>query len=201
MTARGTGSAKSAEQDAETTDFALLVGAAQEKLRTAGGHPAIRSDPTKLWLGGISASLDAMHKMMLRMEHLAGVASERGISPDAEKAYLDRLGQSADRIMRIHAVQYLRVGSLRNVLIASGVLLAVAAACLGGGYWWGHRSARAEIADTEAGLRAAFAAGPAEAALWLRRMELNPFKLPCHEHVENGRRVCDTSLWMDPPRN
>jgi hypothetical protein len=56
--------------------------------------------------------------------------------------------------------------NLRNVLIAAGALLGVAASCLGIGYWLGHRLARAEISDTEAGLRVAFANGPEAAREW-----------------------------------
>jgi hypothetical protein len=52
--------------------------------------------------------------------------------------------------------------------------------------------------QTAAGLRAAFASGSQEAAQWLKLVEFNPAGVSCAVHVENGRRVCNTSLWMDP---
>lgn len=96
-------------------------------------------------------------------------AAECGISPDREKAYLDRLAQSADRIMRIHAVHYLRAGSLRNVLVAAGALFCVAAACLGGGYWWGHSAAGRDqlLATCQSGQVITAAGGRRYCAVWL----------------------------------
>src|SRR5271166_451890 len=50
-------------------------------------------------------------------------------------------------------------------------LVVIAAGMLAGGYYWGHRAgvaeAVAEVHETEAGLREAFAGGSASARIWL----------------------------------
>lgn len=45
-----------------------IVAAARSQLREVAAHPAIRNDPTKLFLGGIATSLDTMQQIVRRME-------------------------------------------------------------------------------------------------------------------------------------
>jgi hypothetical protein len=85
-----------------------------------------------------------------------------------------------------------------RTLFLSAAIGAFGIAVAGFGIGWIMRDDA--IRHIEEGLRAAFASGSQEAAQWLQRMELNPGGLKCQAvRMENGRRVCDTSLWMDPP--
>ena len=78
--------------------------------------------------------------------------------------------------MSIHAVQYLRAGSLRTVLVASGVLFGSVVVAGGVGYWFGS---------------------------W--RSDVEQLPRTCHpgelQTAKNGRRYCATYRWLDaaPP--
>ena len=58
------------------------------------------------------------------------------------------------------------------MLIAAGVLFAVALACIGGGYWWGYRNASAEhlLQTCQGG----------------------------EVQQKDGRRYCVMAVWLDP---
>lgn len=91
------------------------------------------------------------------------------------------------------------------VLIALGL---VAALCMGagGGWWVAVTTTRAAIAETEAGLRAAFRDGPETARLWLELMSWNDARtavIRCRDagriREEAGRKACPLWFWVSPP--
>ncbi|UZO94918.1 Hypothetical protein RMP42_05931 (plasmid) [Roseomonas mucosa] len=99
-----------------------------------------------------------------------------------------------------------RVFDRNTALLAAALLVATAGGCLWGGYRWGHADAAADIRHTEAGLRAAFAEGPADAATWLGLMQWNIIgrnieacSNPRASGRQAGRRACDVPLWIEPP--
>jgi hypothetical protein len=121
------------------------------------------------------------------------------------KEELGALQHAAIRGFTGQAAEFVHTYQRRTTLITAGVLFGVAAACLGSGYWWGHRSAKAVIAETETGLQTAFQNGPEAARQWWSLMAWNdPRKAlaKCQGqavHVEGGRRACDVPLWIEPP--
>jgi len=192
----------------EAADLELLVAAAQTRLKEAASHPAIRNDPVKLVLGGISSSLDLMHQLTLRMEQLAGHV--RLLSPQAERDLIERVSADASRavVERAHeahaemAQRKARERWLRDLgtLVGAGLLLVLIG--FGAGYFWQARKVDA-LQNTMNGLqRMAYRDGPEYAGQWLGIETYNHIRdvvgKDCKVTVVNGRRRCDTSIWIDP---
>lgn len=90
-------------------------------------------------------------------------------------------------------------------VVAIGLVMALALGALGG-WWSGVMTTRAAIAETEAGLRAAFREGPENARLWLQLMTWNEPRaavIQCRDagriREEGGRKVCPLLFWVSPP--
>lgn len=90
-------------------------------------------------------------------------------------------------------------------LVAIGLVVALVAGAAGG-WWTGVTTTRAAIAETEAGLRAAFRDNPETARLWLELMTWNDARtavVRCRDagriREEGGRKACPLLLWVSPP--
>ncbi|NPD69994.1 hypothetical protein HN018_27395 (plasmid) [Lichenicola cladoniae] len=129
----------------------------------------------------------------------AGVASSEA---DTIQRVGSAIAQSADAAL----TRRVKVFDRNTALSAAATLFGVAIACLGGGYWWGHRSAAAEIHETELGLQAAFKDDPATAKMWLGLMQWNSLsdalthcRDPRFANVQDGRRGCAVPFWIQAP--
>jgi len=125
----------------------------------------------------------------------------RGLSPESERDFVARASKDiADATLWeiANLARSIKISAWFYSVIA---VVVIAAGMLAGGYYWGHRAASAEVHETEAGLREAFAGGSASARMWLSWMQQNQFPLRCTKlHQESGHQACDISLWMDPPQ-
>ena len=90
--------------------------------------------------------------------------------------------------------------------LAALALVFVLAASLGGGYWLGSATTLAGVQATKAGLRAAWAEHPAEAARWVALMRANSVRAalgrcaePGRSDNQGGRAACTVPFWVDPP--
>lgn len=106
------------------------------------------------------------------------------------------------RVAMADAIRGIRPTAL---FTAAGVLFAVVAVCLAGGYWWGRSSAQSEIRQTEAGLQAAFSNGSDAAKAWWSLMAWNDPRKALAQcqgkaiSIQGGRRACLVPLWVEPP--
>jgi hypothetical protein len=109
-----------------------IVAAARSQLREAAAHPAIRNDPTKLFLGGIATSLDTMQQIVHRMEQ----APRQPISPET----MTELGRTSLILLERQAGDLLRARMRKWALSLSIALFTVALGSFGLG-WIAHGSA------------------------------------------------------------
>ncbi|MCC0808821.1 hypothetical protein FPV16_21875 [Methylobacterium sp. W2] len=112
------------------------------------------------------------------------------------------LANTAERALtnRVRALDR-RTATLVGVAVAGALALGV-----GGGWWVGDRSARANITATEDNVRTAFRNGPETAQLWADLMTWNNVHtavVRCRDsgqiREESGRRVCNLLLWVSAP--
>ncbi|MCJ2139426.1 hypothetical protein [Methylobacterium sp. E-066] len=94
----------------------------------------------------------------------------------------------------------------RTAALVSIGLVAALAMGAAGGWWTAVTTTRGAIAETEAGLRAAFRNGPETARLWRELMEWNDARtaiVRCrdggHIQEEGGRKTCRLLFWVSPP--
>lgn len=90
-------------------------------------------------------------------------------------------------------------------LVGMGLVAALVAGAAGG-WWSGVTTTRAAIAETEAGLQAAFRDGPESARVWLDLMTWNDARaavIRCRDagriREESGRKSCPLLFWVSPP--
>jgi hypothetical protein len=132
---------------------------------------------------------------------VARASGQRGLSPEAERDFVARASRDIASETRREIVDLARSIKVSAWFYSVIALVVMAAGMLAGGYYWGHRAGVAEVHETEAGLREAFAGGSASARMWLSWMQENQFPLRCAKlHQESGHQACDISLWMDPPQ-
>jgi hypothetical protein len=99
----------------------------------------------------------------------------------------------------------LRSFNQTTVLLASFLLIAVAAGCLIWGTLWGKRLAYNTFRETEVDLAQAFIDGPETARSWRELMEWNDLRaamLTCDPkkgrvHIQDGRRWCELPFWTE----
>jgi hypothetical protein len=103
-----------------------IVAAARNQLREVAAHPAIRSDPTKLFLGGIATSLDTMQQIVRRMEQVPR-------QPISNETLTD-LGRTSLMLLERQAGHLLRAQMRKWALSLSIALFAVGMGCFGLGW-------------------------------------------------------------------
>lgn len=126
-----------------------------------------------------------------RATETATVASLSGAIADASARAFDGRVRAMDR----------RTAALVAISFAAALGTGAVA-----GWWTGVTTTRAAIAETEAGLRAAFRDGPETARLWLELMTWNDARtavVRCRDtgriREEAGRKACPLLLWVSPP--
>jgi hypothetical protein len=143
---------------------AELAQAVQKGHLTRDPRPATR-DPLRFALGGISEALGAF---------LAGIKTTRQpLDPAAEAEMVRQVIAAAAAGAHREAGRLVRTHNRRTLPLAALTLAVVAAAGMGGGYFWGRASAAADIQATTVELATAFRDGPAAARSWLELMRNN----------------------------
>jgi hypothetical protein len=145
------------------------------------------------------------------------VEARRTADAEAERFSAKVLATETDIIRRIAGsiaasadealTRRVQVFDRNTALLAAAVLVGVAFACLGGGYLWGGNDARADIHETEAGLRAAFSDNAADANNWMLLMDWNDLGhalSTCGNAnraiLDHGRHACLVPLWTERPQ-
>jgi hypothetical protein len=112
------------------------------------------------------------------------------------------IARSADRAI----TRRVKVFDRNTALAAAGVLFAVAAGCLGGGYWWGNTDASTDIHETELHLQAAFRDGGEAAHIWFGLMAWNDIRdalkgcrKPGQALSDPRGQACLVPLWLEQP--
>jgi len=158
----------------------VLVSAAISRIVAEEDHASVRQ------------MLDEMRRIA------AALPRSCAISPEAERDFVARAAKDIASETRQEIVYLARSIKLSAWFYSAIAVVVIAAGMLAGGYYWGCRAASAEVHETEAGLREAFAGGSASARMWLSWMQQNQFPLRCTKlHQESGHQACDISLWMD----
>jgi hypothetical protein len=196
------------------------------ELREAARHAGVqRDDPMMPLLTALAHQIRFLAKRNAQSERIATETSERILSAlhrshqvaDAEidrfkagiaatetitiQRIADSIAKTADRALtrRVAVFQW------QLVLGAAGILVLIAAGCLGGGYWWGRDNTLASVHETETGLQTAFAESPAAAQKWLDLMRWNPIIDALGQctgaavSTQDGRKACNVPLWIEPP--
>ena len=199
-----------------------LLNELREAVRRAGIQ---RDDPMMPLLTAMAHAIRFLGERTSRSDRIAQETSTQTIdtllqgrlTADAETArfqaglasteadIIQRVGTAIAHSADVALTRRIRVFDRNTALSAAAALFIVAGACLGGGYWWGHRVAADDIHQTELDLQAAFADGPATARMWLGLMQWNSLAdalTHCHDptttSVEDGRRGCAIPLWIEP---
>jgi hypothetical protein len=196
-----------------------VVRAAQDELDQAIQRGGLARDPMRFALRALSSTLGAMHglhraerehhddvRRILDEQTRAAVDRAKTEMRAAEAVTVERIATAIAASADAALTRRVRVFDRNTAVAASGVLFAVTAMALGGGYLWGATSARAAIQQTEAGLRVAFREGPATAQTWLTLMRANnpdQALAGCTGSAiwtaPDGRRACRAALWLDMP--
>ena len=213
---------KSSQSDLGDAEVEKLLSEMREAVRRAGIQ---RDDPMMPLLTALARSIRFMGERTSRSDKVAQETSTRTIETllqgrrvaDAETArfqaglastevdIIQRVATAIARSADVALTRRVRVFDRNTALSAAATLFVTAGACLGGGYWWGHRVAADDIHQTDLGLQAAFADGPATARMWLGLMRWNSLAdalTHCHDptttSIEDGRRGCALPLWIEP---
>ena len=123
-----------------------------------------------------------------------------------QAATIQQVGSAIARSADEALTRRVRVFDRNTALLAAAILVATTGGCLWGGYLWGSSTALAGVHQTEAGLRAAFNASPADAAIWMGLMEWNRIRdslaqcSPGLTSLQDGRKVCTIPLWIEKPQ-
>ncbi len=188
---------------------------AQASLEQAVVQGNLSKDPMRFPLGALAVTLGAMHKMFT-----AHVAQSKAISHEMERraaeivplpiepASLSRLEKAAARGAERAAGDLARVHYLRTVLAGSLAVMTIAAAGVGGGYWWGRSDAMTRFRIADAGFAAMVHDNPTAATGWLNLAQLNDYAKvmsACQGSAgftdASGRHACAVPLWLEdqPP--
>ena len=210
-----------ASPDPNSEEVDKLLNELREATRRAGIQ---RDDPMMPLLTAMAHSIRFLGDRTSRSDRVSQDASQRIIdalaqgrqTADAELArfeagltkteadIIQRVGTSIARSADTALTRRVKVFDRNTAMAAAGFLFAVGAACLGGGYWWGHYNASTNIQQIEQGLQSAFADDPATAKMWLNLMQWNDLRDALHQcsdpnysAIEHGRRECTLPFWIE----
>ena len=110
----------------------------------------------------------------------------------------DKLRYAVAQGIHGHAATLIREFRLRTSLAIAGLLLAVLLVGVGGGYWFGRRSAAEEYVQTPAALGVALTNQQAEK--WLNLIRLNNISDATRNcWNQSGGTACSIAVWVKPP--
>lgn len=188
-------------------DLAAAVAEAQAALAAAGDTVAMRRDPLRLVLAGLSSMLDALIKTTRRWEAATGrVVEAAGLVEAARQPF-----PKDERDALVHGVVEASREAVRKGARAEAgamirsfdrkVAMAVGA-CVAGAFVLGSVGTLGVLAATSVG---PFSRDAQAAAAWREVEANNPDPRPAlagasiRTDAKTGRRYAGVSLWIDPP--
>jgi hypothetical protein len=171
----------------------MAVHAAQQALEQEASKAEAVNDPTGPTLRALSLAVGACHKLYLDGSMTIGSLVETVRQPVAPEEMRVAVAQG----IRATASGAVRALNIRNILIASGLLVGSNVLTAGAVYWWAGSDLRATVAALDVRLSAA------ASQRWRNLMEANPGDLidtergPCS--AQNGGVACQFNLWTTPP--
>ena len=175
----------------------MAVRAAQQALEQEATKAEAVNDPTGPTLRALSLAVGACHKLYVDGSMTIGGLIETTRQPIAP----DDMRLAVAQGIRASASGAVRALNIRNVLIASGVLVGSNVLTAGTVYWWAGTNLQATLATLDVRL------STSASQRWRSLMEANPGDLidkergPCS--AQNGRGACQFNLWTAPtaPKN
>lgn len=184
-----------------------------------------RDDPMMPLLTALTGTIRFQHERNARSEQI----SKQYVQRTVEMLQLNRANNNTE-IVRLEAeaariqanvikdlgarivadsneafTQRARTFERNSILFWASVLVAIIMCAVGSGFQWGHQNAMTGIHETEAGLQAAFANGPADARMWLELMQWNNLRsalVQCNNgnrSSTDSRLECDMPFWIEAP--
>jgi hypothetical protein len=174
------------------SETGTAVRAAQQALDQEASKAEAVNDPTAPTLRALSLAVGACHKLYVDGSLAIGSLIETARRPVAP----DDMRLAVARGIRASASGAVRALNIRNVLIASGVLVGSNVLTAGTVYWWAGTNLRATLATLDVRL------STSASQRWRSLMEANPGDLierergPCS--TQNGGMACQYTLWANP---
>jgi hypothetical protein len=170
----------------------VAVHAAQQALEQEAIKAEAVNDPTGPTLRALSLVMGACHKLFVDGSMTIGSLIATARQPVAPEEMRVAVAQG----IRASASGAVRALNIRNILIASGVLVGSNVLTAGAVYWWAGSNLQAAVAVLDIRLSASGSQS------WRNLMEANPGKLidrergPCS--AQNGGVACQFNLWTTP---
>lgn len=174
-------------------ETSAAVRAAQQALEQEASKAEAVNDPTAPTLRALSLAIGACHKLYVDGSMTIGSLLESARPPIAPQD----LRRAVAEGIRANASGVVRALNIRNILIASGVLVGSNVLTAGIVYWWAGSNLQAAVTSLDVRLSAL------ASQRWRRLMEANPGDLidkergPCS--AQNGGMACQFNLWTTPP--
>ena len=174
-------------------ETSAAVRSAQQALEQEASKAEAVNDPTGPTLRAISLAMGACHKLYVDGSMTIGSLLESARPPVAP----EELRRAIAEGIRANARGAVRALNIRNILIASSVLVGSNLLTAGTVYWWAGNNLRAAVTSLDARLSAS------ASQRWRRLIEANPGDLidrergPCS--AQNGGTACQFNLWTAPP--
>ena len=170
----------------------MAVRAAQQALEQEASKAEAVNDPTGPALRALSLAVGACHKLYVDGSMTIGSLIETARQPAAPEDIRVAVAQG----IRASASGAVRALNIRNILIASSVLVGSNVLTAGTVYWWTASNLEATVAALDVRV-----SGSASER-WRSLIEANPGDLiekergPCR--IQNGGMACQFNLWMTP---
>ena len=168
------------------------VHAAQLALEQEASKAEAVNDPTAPTLRALSLAMGACHKLYVDGSMTLGSLLESARPPVAP----EELRRAVAEGIRANASRAVHALNIRNILIATGVLVGSNVLTAGAIYCWAESNLRAAVTGLDVRLSAS------ASQHWRSLMEANPGDLidkergPCS--VQDGRVACQFNLWTAP---
>jgi hypothetical protein len=174
-------------------ETSAAVRAAQHALEQEASKAEAVNDPTAPTLRALSLAMGACHKLYVDGSMTIGSLLESAKSPVAPQD----LKQAVTEGIRANASGAVRALNVRNILIASSVLVGSNVLTAGTVYWWAGSNLQSAVTSLDVRLSAS------ASQRWRRLIDANPGDLidrargPCS--AQNGGIACQFNLWTAPP--
>ena len=170
----------------------VAMHAAQRALEQEATKAEAVNDPTGPTLRALSLAMGACHKLFVDGSMTIGSLIQAARQPVAPEEMRVAVAQG----IRASASGAVRALNIRNVLIASGVLVGSNVLTAGTVYWWAGSNLQAAVAALDVRLSASGSQS------WRNLMEANPGNLIDRERgscsAQNGGVACQFNLWTSP---
>jgi hypothetical protein len=174
-------------------ETSAAVRSAQQALEQEASKAEAVNDPTGPTLRALSLAMGACHKLYVDGSMTIGSLLESARPPVAPQD----LRRAVAEGIRANASGVVRALNIRNILIASGVLVGSNVLTAAEVYWWAGSNLHATMTALDIRLSAS------ASRRWRSLMEANPGDLiekeqgPCNR--QSGGVECQFNLWATPP--